>query len=71
MSRLILFLVTAFPVLLLALIPNLENPCSPLRRRMTKCVVWYLFPFRFRLTKSPRFNNLWLLGNEKARMHTG
>ena len=58
MRRLSLFLLTALPVFLLTVSPNLVIP-SPFSLRITlKCFVWWRWPDRFRLTKSDGFNIL-------------
>jgi len=71
MSLFVLFLLTEFPVFLLAVIPNLVMPRLFFLKMITKCAVYRLLPKRFRLTKSFRFNNLSALGNEKRTIcHT-
>ncbi len=65
MRRLSLFLLTALPVFLLTVSPNLVIP-SPFSLRITlKCFVWWRWPDRFRLTKSDGFNILFFLKMRK------
>ena len=67
-SRLNLFLMTAPPTFLLAVIPSLERPSPFLATKTVKCAVRSFCPNRFRLTKSLRFNTLSLFEKAKADM---
>ena len=68
-SRLTLFLFTAFPIFLLTVIPNLVMS-DPFRFKMIlKCAEGYRFPCRFRLTKFFRFNSLSFFEKENEPMY--
>lgn len=65
-SRFNLFLMTAPPTFLLAVIPSLEWSKPFFATETVKCAVRSFRPNRFRLTKSLRFNTLSLFEKAEA-----